>query len=167
MLSYGSVGYLVHGNNKKFLVMTLMIFSFFLCLVECATTPWENGHTVSGWWSNMNEYSVSDGTNSFGRGLCSLGHFGSPQRALSAIPNEHNKKVTFGISFVSTYDITALEIEFLIQQWKFGGVNQSHSEIIVEVGVFDHNWYNTDGWGALMHEGLPWQEIPELIRSNQ
>jgi len=48
--------------------------------------PWLNGVTIGGWWSNVGEYTVSDGTNSYDRVLCSLGYNNVPSRSLGAIP---------------------------------------------------------------------------------
>jgi hypothetical protein len=122
----------------------------------------ENGGSVEGWWSNMDQYSISDGSNSFGRGLCSLGYYNSPIRAIGAIPYEKAKIITFGVSFTSDYDILEIDIEYVAEQWRYGGTNDSLSSISCEIGIFDRGWYDHQAWGALLQRGWPWQEIEEL-----
>jgi len=124
--------------------------------------PWLNGVTIEGWWSNVGEYTVSDGTNSYGRGLCSLGYNNAPSRSLGAIPYDHAKIITFGVSIISDMDIQEITIEYMTEQWRFGGTNHSMSYITCEIGVFEKIWYENDGFGALLNRGWPWNEIKEL-----
>jgi hypothetical protein len=78
------------------------------------------------------------------------------------VPTDRKKEITFGVSFISDYDIQKIEIEFNSEQWRFAGNNNSQTSISFQYGIFDMSWYENDGWGALLHKGWPWIDIPEL-----